>query len=45
MGVLIKEKEIMERIIEYKKRRNLDYEDFDFKKSLIENEIDVKYDQ
>ena len=42
LGVLVKEMELMDYIISIKKGRNEDYDDFDFKKNMIDVEIKVR---
>ena len=41
LGVLEKEKEICDQIIEYKKKSGNDYDDFDFKKQSIGDKMDM----
>ena len=41
LGVLEKENEICDQIIEYKKKRNLDYDTWDFKKESIKDKMDI----
>ena len=41
LGVLEKENEICDKIIEYKKKKNLDYDTWDFKKESIKDKMDI----